>query len=267
MSSSPFELALASKDSSGAVMVPPSWAQGRAAFGGLVAAYGIRACEALVPKDRPLRSLSVQFVGPLAPSLAANVTAKVLRAGKSMTSAHAAIEQGGIVALVTCAFGASRNTSLTFASSPPPARPALEDHFVLPFVEGITPTFTQYLEFRLASAEEVPFTGAKVPRLGGRFRFRDPTTIDAAAIAALVDAWPAPFLTMMRSPTIASSVHWQMDILADLSASHYAPDALWRFESDGIAASGGYGNITSRLWDAEDRLVAVSNQMIAEFSN
>ncbi|MBP9112188.1 MAG: thioesterase family protein [Polyangiaceae bacterium] len=267
MPSSPFELALKSKDSADALVVPPSWAQGRAAFGGLVAAYGIRACESLVPKDRPLRSLSVQFVGPLAPSLAASVTAQVLRAGKSMTSVHASIDQGGIVALITCAFGATRTTSLTLKSTPPRSRPPFSEYMELPFVEGISPTFTKHFEFRLASPEEIPFTAAKIAQLGGQIRFREPTTIDAAAIAGLVDAWPAPFLSMFRSPAPASTVHWQMDILTDLTTSTYAPEGLWRFESDGVAAAGGYGSITSRLWDAEDRLVAVSNQMIAEFSN
>ena len=42
-----------------AVIIPAEWAQGRASFGGLVAALQYEALRAQVPADRPLRSLEI----------------------------------------------------------------------------------------------------------------------------------------------------------------------------------------------------------------
>ena len=47
------------------VVVPGLWGQGRATFGGLVAAMLYEAMRLKVPAGRPVRSLSVTFVGPL----------------------------------------------------------------------------------------------------------------------------------------------------------------------------------------------------------
>ena len=46
------------------VIIPSSWANGRASFGGLVAALVYEVMRLQVPDDRPLRSLAITFVGP-----------------------------------------------------------------------------------------------------------------------------------------------------------------------------------------------------------
>ena len=46
------------------VTIPAEWAQGRATFGGLVAALQYEALRAQVPADRPLRSLASHLCRP-----------------------------------------------------------------------------------------------------------------------------------------------------------------------------------------------------------
>ena len=54
------------------ITIPAEWAQGRASFGGLVAALQYEALRAQVPADRPLRALAITFVGPVAPGVPAS---------------------------------------------------------------------------------------------------------------------------------------------------------------------------------------------------
>ena len=49
------------------VVIPASWANGRASFGGLVAALVYEVMRLQVPEGRPVRSLAITFVGPVAP--------------------------------------------------------------------------------------------------------------------------------------------------------------------------------------------------------
>ena len=60
-----------------ALDVPADWAQGRSIFGGLQAAFAVRAMRAIVDPAIPLRSLQVTFIGPAAGTL--HTTATVLR--------------------------------------------------------------------------------------------------------------------------------------------------------------------------------------------
>src|SRR5689334_8859376 len=66
------------------VTVSDDWMQGRATFGGLVAAVGNEAMRRLVPRDRPLRSLQTTFIGPTSAGTW-RMRAKVLRVGRAVT--------------------------------------------------------------------------------------------------------------------------------------------------------------------------------------
>ena len=54
----------AAGDSQFRITVTEDWGQGRATFGGLIAAAGNEALRRLVASDRPLRSLQTTFVVP-----------------------------------------------------------------------------------------------------------------------------------------------------------------------------------------------------------
>ncbi|WP_207285322.1 acyl-CoA thioesterase domain-containing protein, partial [Pseudomonas sp. FW300-N2A2] len=65
--------------------IPAEWAQGRASFGGLVAALQYEAMRAKVPADRPVRSLAITFVGPVEPEVPVSFEVDVLREGKAVS--------------------------------------------------------------------------------------------------------------------------------------------------------------------------------------
>ena len=62
-----------------AVVIPSVWGQGRAGFGGLAVALVFEAMRAKVPQGRPVRSLAITFVGPVAPDVPVSFQAEVLR--------------------------------------------------------------------------------------------------------------------------------------------------------------------------------------------
>ena len=45
--------------------LPEDWMQGRGAFGGILAAAALRALRTRVPADRPPRTVSATFYGPV----------------------------------------------------------------------------------------------------------------------------------------------------------------------------------------------------------
>ena len=80
-----FELMQAVRKDPLDVTVPARWAQGRASFGGLVAALAYGAMRDKAQPGRPVRSLAITFVGPMEAEVPARFEAEVLREGKEVT--------------------------------------------------------------------------------------------------------------------------------------------------------------------------------------
>ena len=70
-------------------------------------------------------------------------------------------------------------------------------------------------------------------------------------------------LPLLREPAPASTVTWMVDVVGPVGG---APDAWWRFEADTLAAGEGHASVEGRMWGADGRLVAVSRELVAEFS-
>src|SRR4051794_23479874 len=86
--------------------VPSDWMQGRSVFGGLQAAFALRAMRVLVP-DAPLRTLQTTFIAPVAASM--RVRARILRQGKNATHVEARIgDDTATQAIVIGVFGIAR---------------------------------------------------------------------------------------------------------------------------------------------------------------
>ncbi len=154
------------------VTIPAEWAQGRATFGGLVAALQYEALRAQVPADRPLRSLAITFVGPVAPDVPASYQVEVLREGKAVSQLLGRVVQNGEVAtLVQASFGASRPSEIDVASEPPPVFKHWDECQELPYIKGVTPEFMRHLAMRW-SVGGLPFTGNKSRDMGGWVRLR-----------------------------------------------------------------------------------------------
>ena len=96
----------------GDVHVEEGWGQGRATFGGLVGGLLVSALLPQVPEGAWLRSLTVNFVAPVAPG-EARADVEVLRSGKSATQVLGTLRQEGApVAVALGAFGSSRESAV-----------------------------------------------------------------------------------------------------------------------------------------------------------
>ncbi len=248
--------------------VTPEWAQGRAAFGGLLVGMAVRALAQRVPADRRLRSVLVDFVAPAGVG-PLRVETRILREGRALTHAEARLVQGGeVCAVVVAAYGAARATAIRWEAGPPPTVAPADTLPAFPYIEGVTPRFTREFDYRWTGGA-LPFTGGTDPRVGGWVRLAEPMPADDAVVLALLDAWPAPVLPLLGAPAPASTVTWMVDLVApaDAAPADAAPDAWWRFEGTTIAAGEGHASVDGRLWGPDGRLVAASRQLVVEFSS
>ncbi len=240
--------------------VPPDWAQGRTAFGGLAAGILINAVQALPGlADLPVRAVDAAFIGPVPPG-PVRVRAEMLRQGKYLTHAAAELTAGAgshPLARVHTVLGHLRASAVTVPPEPPDPVP-LEQCLEMPYIPGMTPEFTRNLDFRFASG--IPFTGSDSARVTGHCRHRSPEA-GVAAISALVDAWPGTVLPLMTSPAPASTVRWSLQFPGDEPLK--GDDWFW-YTSDTPVATGGYSTMTAQLW-REERLISWSEQLLAVF--
>ncbi len=94
------------------IRVPATWGQGRATFGGLVAAMLYRALAADLPEARPIRSLTFSFVGPVAPA-PVEITTTILRRGRAVTQMEGRmVEDGETVLAALASFGEARDSRI-----------------------------------------------------------------------------------------------------------------------------------------------------------
>lgn len=241
------------------VVVTDDWAQGRATFGGLVAAVGNEAMRRLVPTDRALRSLQVTFVGPAAAG-EWTISTQVLRVGKAVSITQCEIrESGQTVATLVGVYGGNRSSAVHVDL--PPMQPAKVEHLadMLPF-EG-APRFLQHFSLRWIEGPGL-FNGVR--SAGKAFiRHRDPEPLSESHIVALADCLPTPAMSMYRSPAPASSLLWTLEFIEhDFT---FPQHAWWRVDHDIDAARNGYVNQTGIVYDPTGRAIALTRQLVAIF--
>lgn len=245
-----------------ALDVPDGWQQGRSAFGGLGIGALVRACEAVVtdPSRMP-RSLTAELTGPLEPGTA-TLRARVLRAGNTVTTVAASIEQRDeTVAHAVLVLGAKR--ALVPPLRPMPAAVAApvvarwEDTPVLPFASPPWPRFAENFEMRLV--EGPPFLGGEDARTTGWVRPHLPSSrIDAAYVAALADAYwsaaAARFEGIRPFATVAFSLAWTAEVAV------VEPNVPLLHRAVAIAEHEGYVVEDRELWTPGGRLVSMNRQ-------
>lgn len=242
--------------------IDESWLQGRTAFGGLSAALIVKAMLDFVPTDRRLRSLAVMFVGPV-PAGDHRIVLRELRVGGSVTHIQGEIQCNGEVgATVSAAFGKDRQSAITVAApdSPTVAEPELCD--VFPFIEGLTPTFTQHFDMRMCTGS-MPFSGANSADFSMWLRFKESAPIDLAALIAIADVPPMPGLNMIKPPGLGSSLSWYLEFpqaLPNASMSDW-----WFYDYRTQAAGGGYFHNYATVWGAGGQALMFSRQVATVF--
>jgi len=205
--------------------VEQSWLQGRTAFGGLVAGALLRALSADSPPDRSARTLLIDFAGPVSAGTF-EVAPRLLRSGKNLTHSTAELRQDGkLCATMTAVFTKPRSSTLHIPTQRAAPRSAPHDHPPAPYFEGVFPRFMQHFEMRWSS-ENYPYTSSPEASIRGYVRPKQPAHIDAAAVLAILDAWPPTVLPMLKMPAPASTVTWTVDFACEL-ASQPPPDAFY----------------------------------------
>lgn len=260
------ELIQAVRENPGHVVVPASWGQGRAGFGGLAAALVYETMQAQVPQDRPVRSLAITFVGPLLVDAPVSFAAEVLREGKAVSQVLGrAVQDGQVVTLVQGSFGSARASAIAVAAEPAPSMPPLEACQELPYIPKVTPEFTRHLAMRWGIGG-LPFSGNGSREMGGWVRQRgeverEPLTI--AHVLALVDAWPPAVLSHLKSFAPGSSLTWTIEFIQPQPPVDTHDWCRYRAVIE--HARDGYGHCAAALWSPQGELLALSRQTVTVF--
>jgi acyl-CoA thioesterase len=250
------------RDGGWRAVIGEDWSQGRATFGGMVAALGNEAMRRLVPADRELRGLETTFVGP---ALAGEVTldAEVLRVGKAVSIARARLwSDGKIAATLTGIYGMARATALSIA---PTVAAEVRPASGLPDRDGANmggPSFVRHFGYRWAEGER-PFAGSSLRTSKIYVRHQDPAPLSESHVVALIDSIPSAVLQLMSTPAPSSSLTWTVQFLRhDYS---FAPQAWWRIDAEVNSAGSGYSCESCMLIDPRGAPAALARQMVAVF--
>lgn len=249
----------------GRVGLSPDWGQGRATFGGLLAAMAHEAMRAQLVDERPLRSLAVSFIGPAAPDRDVSVSAEILRQGKAVTQVESRIHQGEDTVMVALgSFGSGRESVVSVDPEPAPAAPDMDSARAMPQIDGVTPDFLRHYELRFCLGG-FPFSGSRDRTMGGWMRFREaPEAITHSHLVALVDTWPPAVLPHLSQPAPASTLSWTMELVHPMPSIGPADWLLYRATID--QARDGYGITRAGIWTADGALVARSQQTVTVFA-
>lgn len=250
------------------VEIPATWGQGRATYGGLVAAMLISHLSGQLGTQQVLRSATVSFVAP-ALAGAATLKAEIFRQGKSATQAEARlIQDGQVVAVLLASFGLPRESTIQVAPihvAPEFKVTAPLDVPQMPYIAGMMPEFFQHVDIRWAKGKP-PFSGATRPDFAGWMRYQDQSLPEfgLAHLFGLIDAWPPAVLPMFKTPAPASSLCWTLEFVRQ-PVGYTAAD-FWRYAVRTDAADDGYAHTEAQIWDQQGRLVAISRQTISIFA-
>jgi acyl-CoA thioesterase len=249
------------------VTVPPTWAQGRAAFGGLMAAMVYEAMRLKLTDDRPVRSLAISFVAPAAADVPIRFEVDVLREGKAVsTLLGRAVQEGQVVTLVQGNFGAGRPSVVNIPAQPAFAmKPLKQAAPELPYIKGVTPEFMRHVALRWAVGG-LPFSGNDSRQMGGWVRLRDiaDEALNVSHLLALVDAWPPSLLPHLKQPAAGSTLTWTIEFIQPTPTLSTLDWCRYCVETE--YARDGYGHAAAALWSEKGELLALSRQTVTVFA-
>lgn len=245
--------------------ITDDWLQGRSSYGGLQSAFALAAMRTLTGVQAPLRVLQTTFIGPVGGG-EVTVTARTLRAGKSVTHVEARLIQGSeTLCLVIGIFGAVRESQISVPMAVREAPQGPDGLRDLPFAKGIAPNFTQHFQWRWAVGGW-PYSGSPEPSTRIWLKHRASTNSSAfeaeIALIGLADAVPSPALSMMKIPKASSSLTWTLELLRAAPAQG---DGYWRIDSDIHQSKDGYVAQTAIVVAPDNQPVALSRQAVVVF--
>lgn len=250
------------QDKGWSAILGEDWSQGRATFGGMVAALGNEAMRRLVPADRKLRGLETVFAGP-ALAGTVRIESEVLRVGKAVTIASARLWSADkIAATLTGTYGMARSAAMSLLPTAPPGVPAVQNLPERTTGADGAPAFAQHFDLRWAEGAW-PFSGSSLNKSKIYVRHRDPAALTESHVIALVDCIPSVILQMLSTPVPSSSLTWTLQFLKHDYG--FAPDAWWRIDAEVDSAAEGYSCESCVVLDPSGAPAVLSRQMVAVF--
>jgi acyl-CoA thioesterase len=244
------------------VTVGDDWTQGRATFGGLLAAVGNEVMRKLVPPDRLLRSLQTTFVGPATVGTW-RIGARVLRVGKAVSLIHCEIFDGDQVAATQVGvYGGARPSAAIVKPQAAPAPRKVEDLADMRFQGDKTFSFLQHFALRWARGGR-PYTSALNTPSTAFVRHRETAPLTESHLVALVDCIPSPALCMFKAPAPSSSMVWTLEFFEH--KFDFSTEAWWRLDTHIDAAGDGYVNQNGMLTNPDGTPAALTRQLVAVF--
>lgn len=215
------------------------------------------AAQRLADDLPPLRSATVNFVGPLAGEV--DVTATMLRRGRNATWISAEVGSGGAAGLTaTFVFmGPVEQSTLHLHQVPlPQGLIPLADAVPLP--ERAGPSFAPNFERRFALEKG----DQPQPVICWWERLRDTDGLDPmVALLLLADALP-PGVMPLTGPAPISSMTWLINML---TAEPQTEDGWFLLRASGNYAEKGCSSQDMAIWNTRGEAVAVGMQSIALF--
>ena len=246
------------KDGTMSFEIPPTWMQGRTAYGGFSAALALEAAMRIAPDLPPLRSAQISFVGPLAGECRA--VTKLLRRGRSAAFVEVDVMCGEEVGLKgVFVFMAARESKIALNENPAPEHKALADTVKAFKKQGQSPNFTLNMDYRHAWPE--PKKG--VPDLLNWAKLNDYESLHPMTqVVAIADALPPAALPLFDEPVPVSSVTWIINMLTDLPSTD---DGWWLIRARSQVAMHGCSSQDMHIWNADGVPIASGMQRVALF--
>lgn len=247
------------------VMIPEKWGQGRATFGGLVAGVLFEKILPHLEVDRPVKSIIVSFIAPVVAG-ETDVHVRVLRAGKAATQVQAtAYQNDKPCAVLLASFGSDRESVINIEAPAAPSFSKPEDTKEFPFIQGLTPDFSQYFDYRYTQGN-MPFMGNGEHTLGGFIKLHEPAQgpVQVSEVLSLLDAWPPTVFALLKRPTSGSTLTWTINFVNE--PENCTINDWWQYEAQIKTSAHGYSHIDANMWDKYGSLTVMSRQTVSVFA-
>lgn len=250
----------------GAWQVPPGWAQGRGAWGGLGVGMAVRTAEhadRLLEQDgepRLVREVSVDMLGPV-PVGESLVREAPLRVGSGTSAWRVVVgTEPDVLVSASVVLGRARGgdqPTMVDERLTPPASPPWTEVAAVPLAPPLAPEFTEQLEFRPLTG--LPYQG-RIEDVVSWVRLPEPEPVDAALALGLIDAlWPATLVTL-HEPRPMATLTFTASLLVDPATIDPAQPLLHRGRL--VSRREGYATETRELWTPDGRLAVFNTQVM-----
>lgn len=249
--------------------ISEDWKQGRTIYGGVLAALTTQAMRDLFGADWPLRALQTNFVSPVEPG-PVHIDVSLLRQGKNVRQVKAVLSQVDaqgveqVCGVLLGVFGSGRISQVRKLRPEQHSVPVTAEASVeLPYMPGLTPHYTQHMDYRLA-AGAFPFSGSDCWETSYHLKLRYNEGVDSELMTImLIDAGPTPSMSQVMGFAPGCSLSWALELR---TVEETDPAGLWRLDQETVAYGDGYSNDRAHLWTPDGQLAALGYQVVALYA-